>query len=166
MPQTLKISTKGLVSSFHGITKLNNGNYSAALKSTGDPSDLATAKALDALQQALSGLNNAIFSGELTTSALPTTTSSGVLEIALTTATTLVTGAYPTSVGDRLVVVLTQDATGGRQITWDAMFMNATVNIDTTLSTVSFFDFVGRITPSDSVLRWYTTAPPMLSQPL
>lgn len=62
---TVQVSTTGLISSFHGITKLNIGNYIAYLKSTGAANDNATALALQALQQGLIGLNSALQSGSI-----------------------------------------------------------------------------------------------------
>ncbi len=62
-----------------------------------------------------------------------------VTDQTLTAATTAISA--PT-VGQDWVVILRQDATGGRAITWGAGITCASVNIDTTLSTVSVFHFV------------------------
>jgi hypothetical protein len=58
-----------------------------------------------------------------------------------------------------LIVVLTQDATGGRQITWSTDFKLATVEIDTTPDTVSIFSFVAR---ADG--KWWMVGTPITGQ--
>ena len=58
-------------------------------------------------------------------------------EITLTGPTTIVS---PTS-GTLWAVILRQDATGGRTIAWDAGVSAASINIDTTASTISTFLF-------------------------
>ena len=79
-----------------------------------------------------------------------------VTEYTLTDPTTLITTAILPASGDQMTVVITQDATGGRQITWDTMFKMATVEIDTTADTISIFSFIGL---SDT--NWYCTGIPM-----
>ena len=58
------------------------------------------------------------------------------------TLTAPATIAAPTTGARDLVVILRQDATGGRTITWGAGFSGTSSNIDTTPSTISVFLFV------------------------
>lgn len=87
--------------------------------------------------------------------------STQVHEVALTAPTTAITSpvASPTE-GDRLAVVITQDATGGRQITWSTEFATlTTVNIQTEPNKRSIFDFVAR---SDNL--WWPVSAPFLEE--
>lgn len=63
--------------------------------------------------------------------------------------------------GMSLTVFIEQDATGGRQVTWSSDFKLATVDIDTTPSTVSVFRFTGR---SDK--KWWLDSMPLLGMAL
>ncbi len=60
----------------------------------------------------------------------------------------------------RLTVVIAQDATGGRAITWSADFRGAAVEIDTAPNTVSIFQFAAR---SDG--KWWLASEPVLGVP-
>ena len=62
-----------------------------------------------------------------------------IIDQTLTAAATI---AAPTTGAKELVVILRQDATGGRTITWGAGFSATSANIDTTASTISVFHFV------------------------
>jgi hypothetical protein len=74
----------------------------------------------------------------------------------LTAASTNITwGGTAPNDGDRLTIFLTQDATGGRQITWDTIFVGATVNmIDVRASKMTIFNFVGK--PDNN---WHLSGP-------
>lgn len=61
----ITISTRAIVQKFKGITTLNLGNQIAALRSTQGNSDMHTAMALEEIQNALFGLNNAIATATL-----------------------------------------------------------------------------------------------------
>src|SRR5579872_4247028 len=83
-----------------------------------------------ALNQVVGGLNQL----------QPASGSTGVFaleEFTLATPATVVTPATVPAVGAVLRVILTQDATGGRTITWAATVKWAVVNIDPTALTVS-----------------------------
>jgi hypothetical protein len=62
-----------------------------------------------------------------------------IIDQTLTGATTI---AAPTTGAKELVVILRQDATGGRTITWGPGFSATSPSIDTTPSTISVFRFV------------------------
>jgi hypothetical protein len=62
-----------------------------------------------------------------------------IIDQTLTAPTTI---AAPTTGARDLVVILRQDATGGRTITWGANFSATSASIDTTASTISVFLFV------------------------
>jgi hypothetical protein len=62
-----------------------------------------------------------------------------IIDQTLTAPTTI---AAPTTGARDLVVILRQDATGGRTITWGAGFSGTSASIDTTASTISVFLFV------------------------
>lgn len=163
----ISISTSGLTSGFNGVSTLNIGNYIAALKQTGQPADLATALALDSLQKSLAGLQKAISGATLTANipAVPSALISGSqVEFTLTASTTLITTTAPVTTGSRLIIILTEDSTGGRIITWDVMFKDVTVEIDTRPSAVNIFEFFSRTDPSDSTLKWFGLSLPLLAQ--
>ncbi len=78
---------------------------------------------------------------------------------------TVITPITVATVGAILFVFLTQDATGGRQITWATTVKWATINIDVTALTVSMFQFIGDTDPVDSVVRWFAVGmAPMTGQ--
>lgn len=79
-----------------------------------------------------------------------------IVEYTLTAGTTNIASPSAPTSGQALTVFLTQDATGGRQITWAAAYKMAGVDIDTTPSTVSVFSFVGR----SSGTNWWLAAAP------
>lgn len=97
----------------------------------------------------------------ITPGAIPSTPEE---EFTLTMATTVITPATPPSENVPLVVFITQDATGGRQITWGANVKNAEINIRTTALTYSLFQFIGRVDPSDSVVKWFAEDIPLTGQ--
>ena len=66
-----------------------------------------------------------------------------VSSITLTGTTTEITSPQTPVGGQSLTVIITQDGTGGRQITWSSAFQATVVDIDTTASTVSIFRFTG-----------------------
>lgn len=76
-----------------------------------------------------------------------------VIDEELTAASTTI-DAPDTGTGGELVVILRQDATGGRAIVWGTGFVAASTAIDTTASTISTF----RFTFSDG--DWVMTAHP------
>lgn len=81
----------------------------------------------------------------------------------LTSATTLITASAPAAAGDLLFLFLIQDATGGRQITWDTNLKWATVNLAPIPDTVSCFSFVARVDPADGgALNWFCFSLPSL----
>ncbi len=82
----------------------------------------------------------------------------------LTTATTAITPLTVPTVGALLILVITQDATGGRQITWGPTVKWAGVDIDTTATTVSVFHFFGRTDPSSSTVKWSLLSAPLTGQ--
>lgn len=59
------------------------------------------------------------------------------------TADAVITTSLVASAAALLIVILTQDATGGRTITFDTMFSNCSNQIATDPNTVSTFLFVG-----------------------
>lgn len=69
-------------------------------------------------------------------------------------ASTTITASFTPAIGALLVVLLTQDATGGRAITWDVMFSGASFQIDGTALTISTFLFTGNGT------KWVMTGTP------
>lgn len=97
----------------------------------------------------------------------PASGSTGVVtieEFTLNTATTVVTPASIPSTGALLRVILTQDATGGRQITWAANVKWARIDIDTTALTVSVFEFMGRVDPATSTVLWFACGIPLTGE--
>lgn len=82
-----------------------------------------------------------------------------VLDIELTADTPINSPVGPPSEGDRLVVIITQDAVGYHQITWDSNFQLATVEIATEPLKNSLFSFIGR---SDN--KWWPIAAPFLEE--
>lgn len=79
----------------------------------------------------------------------------------LTTSSTVITSPVGSPAAkDQLSVILTQDATGGRQITWDVEFDPATtVNLATLALKNSRFHFIAE---ADNL--WHLFAPPMLDE--
>jgi len=72
------------------------------------------------------------------------TGTSGVIAMTLTASSTMITAAAPAGDGEMLFVMLTQDATGGRHITWDTMFDLATpTGVDDRPFLRTVFNFVG-----------------------
>ena len=73
------------------------------------------------------------------------TTSTGTTSIITQTLTAdaVITTSLVASAAALLIVILTQDATGGRTITFDTMFSNCSNQIATDPNTVSTFLFVG-----------------------
>lgn len=122
------------------------GNFISAVKAQGD---VNVALALDQLTAALQAYSKAIAVANAASSgATPVVTvgPAAVLEVALTVATTTINPAAPPSVfGQILFVVLTQDATGGRQIVWGPLFQGVTVNdINTNANVINRYLFVSR----------------------
>ena len=68
--------------------------------------------------------------------------------------TKLISPSVPVD-GQTLTMIVVQDATGGRQITWTADFQGTVVDINVTASTSSIFQFVGK--SSKWVLTSYRT---------
>jgi len=74
----------------------------------------------------------------------------------LSAATTVISQASATVENQILFIFLTQDATGGRQITWDTNLKWAPVDIAPIASSVSLFQFVSRVDPADSgAINWF-----------
>jgi hypothetical protein len=87
------------------------------------------------------------------------------LEVPLPTATTttVTTTILPSKGGDLMFVRLTEDATGGGQITWDTMFIfpsgTPVVNINTAANAQNLFCFVAfSTTPGSGDLLWLNFA--------
>lgn len=124
------------------------------------------AMALQLIQEALDSLRSrldeviALLGVEPSAPAVATPTSY-VADVPLTLATTEITweGVVPNR-GDHLVLFVSQDAAGGRQITWNsAKYAYATTQIGTTPNCVNAFRFVAK---SDG--KWYMTGLPLLEQ--
>jgi hypothetical protein len=77
---------------------------------------------------------------------------SNLIEQTLTASTTNITTAVSPRAGDLMTVRLTQDATGGRAITWASMFKLASTDIAGPATKVTVFQFV-----AGSDLNWYCT---------
>lgn len=84
--------------------------------------------------------------------------------ITLTLATTAIVPSIVARVGALLWIRITQDATGGRQITWDSSVKWATIDISTLPNLVTAFLLIGDTDPVDSVVRWFCAGLPMLAQ--
>jgi hypothetical protein len=67
-----------------------------------------------------------------------------LLEVTLTAATTNIDYTGVVNEGAILTVIIRQDSTGGRQITWASKFKGATTSIDVTPNKASVFQFVGK----------------------
>lgn len=79
------------------------------------------------------------------------------LSLTLTQASTEMTWTTSTpKAGDRLTLSLTQDGTGGRAITWNAIFQDTTTEIPTGAGDKVVFNFVGK---SDG--KWWMCSPPL-----
>jgi hypothetical protein len=76
--------------------------------------------------------------------------------------TTNITATVAPVAGSILKVVLIQDATGGRQITWGSEFVWASVDIGTTALSTSIFTFLGRTV--SGVTSWYLSELPLVEQ--
>ena len=126
-----------------------------------------TGLVLQELQQGLLALENLLRNPQQTTitaaqiqSLLPSGNTQ-ILEVPLTTSTTNISQASATTEGVALIVFIYQDATGGRQITWDPNFRYTTVNIVTTAHTTSVFNYISRQDPTAGTIQWYLTALPI-----
>jgi hypothetical protein len=102
------------------------------------------------VNNALSGLVNGL---QTAFNALTTSGSTSVnvpvensnQEITLSTGTTNIVPASSATVGAVLFVVLTEDGTGGRQITWDSHFKGVTTDdINTNAGAINIYQFFGR----------------------
>ncbi len=78
--------------------------------------------------------------------------------------TTAIPATITPLIGNALVVFVSQDSMGGGLIFWNNLFRFAVTNIDTTASTVSVFQFVGRVDPADSIVRWFMIGLPLTGQ--
>lgn len=130
------------------VTKINSpsiGNYIAALRSTRDTSDNHTALALDALQQVVQSLANAPapVAPKAPPAINPALIGVNIQFVKLTTATTVITPNLAPVTGALLAIVIQQDATGNRQITWAAGVRFASVDIFGAANSFSVFLFLG-----------------------
>jgi hypothetical protein len=78
--------------------------------------------------------------------------------------TTPIPATFAPAVDSLLSVVVAQDATGGGQITWDPLFVNAPVNIGRLPNKINLFLFLGRLDPVDSIVKWFMVALPLVGQ--
>lgn len=131
------------------------------------PEDSVAAQSLQNLQEAIDALRKnmgetmAYFAYLIQQGAIgpapATTVQTTVRDQTLTAATTAITQARADAAGYWLVLFLIQDATGGRQITWDTMFKgDPPVDIAPVASTYSEFVFVSRVDPADGgAINWF-----------
>ena len=82
------------------------------------------------------------------------------------TADAVILPVTPLAAGTLLKLFITEDATGGWKITWDASVKNAQTNIRTLANTYSVFELVGRVDPGDSTLKWFASGTPLTGQPI
>ncbi len=139
------------------------------------PDEAVAAQSLQNLQEAIDALRKnigetaayfayLIQQGAIGPPPTPTVTvQTTVRDQTLTAATTAITQARASAAGYWLVLFLIQDATGGRQITWDTMFKgDPPVDIAPILLTYSQFVFVSRVDPADAGnINWFYV--PLLS---
>jgi hypothetical protein len=124
------------------------GNYINSIKANGD---VSVALALEQLQNALQQFSNSLSAG--LTIATATTSAGGVTvqEVTLSTPTTTISPSVAASTGSVLFLVVTQDSTGGRLVTWGAALKNITPDdLNSQPSYVNYYLFIGR---SDG--NWY-----------
>lgn len=156
LPTTLTQSLPAQSSS-ELIQKFRSGTTRA------DPEDVA--EAIERLQFYVDAIVD--FLGPIISylSTISTTSISGgatLQQQTLTAASTNITASIAATDGAFLLVMLTQDATGGRQIQWGSEFHFASANIDTTGGTVSMFLFVGATV--SALTEWYLAALPLTGQ--
>lgn len=83
---------------------------------------------------------------------------------AVTATTTNITTTFVPTVGALLFVIVTEDGTGGGQITWDSIFRYAPVNIGVSANDVNIFLFFGRTDPADFTVKWFLATAPIVGQ--
>ena len=136
--------------------------YSQGLDS--GPSLTLTASSLNNIQQQIYQLHgyikqlaNALNTNAGITPTIPTIPAAVTIQEA-TASGAAIPATYPPVVNTFLLVVVTQSSGGGSQITWNAVFMNAPVNISPLASTINTFLFVGRADPITSTVKWFLIA--------
>ena len=161
---TLKISAMPLVSTFKGITKLNNGNFIASLRGSGNQQGVNTALALDNIHSALLGLNSALGSATLSVSVLIPQAS--VLRTTLVAGhTTTITAPLPVNNGDTLTVIV-KSAGPTALLAWDStVFRFTAAGFDSTNNKYTVWSFVGDADPDNgNAMRWFQTTIPLTGQ--
>lgn len=84
-----------------------------------------------------------------------------VVQLTLTANTTIGT-PLATVPGSMLVMMLLQDATGGRVVTWqNPPFRVSQANLGTLANTLSILLFTAIPDPADGILKWWLTAIPV-----
>lgn len=82
--------------------------------------------------------------------------------VTVSATTTMMTYADPVYEGDALIFGIVQDATGGRQITWDANLIGAPTGIDQTAGIFNVFRFSAISNPNGGLLAWFLDGNPNL----
>ena len=132
------------------ISPLNLGNYTAQLKSSNDPNQLRTGKAIDEIQTMV----NSLVKANQATNQIAVPSVINIQEVNLTADTLINPNVVPV-VNQALVVFVTQDTTGGHKITWSPQFIDAPVSVDQTAKNITQFLFIGRTGPGNSQAAWF-----------
>jgi len=106
---------------------------------------------------ALRGMANATNAPTSSTLSVQQTTVVGAM-------TNPITASVAPVLNGLLCVILTQDGTGGGQITWSSDFLDATVNIGTNPGDRNVFLFLGWANPATGATVWLAITLPMLGQ--
>lgn len=140
------------------------GELTVAIRNGESRISIKTAEALNRIIANQTKMAKALTTLKVTVPSVTVPQTTVIEEFTLSAATTAILPTISPSSGVLLFIFLIQDATGGRQITWDSLVKWATVEIVTAANTVSLFQFLGRLDPVDSVIRWFCTGLPMTGQ--
>lgn len=93
----------------------------------------------------------------------PASSSAGVVvSPVLLTGPTTINSPLPSAPGSELVVLLQQDGTGGRLVTWaNPPFRITQANLGTKANTFSVLRFTAIADPADGILKWWLSAIPI-----
>lgn len=124
------------------LTTRNQDMHGQRVINAGDAQSAQDYVTLKQLNQVLSTLSIGTDNGSSGTNI--TVTGSGAnVSIQILTANTTITTALTATAGSLLILLLTQDSSGGRTITFDVMFTHYSSQIDTSANTLTSFLFVG-----------------------